>query len=54
VHRRSDTLAEDAMMAPTARVHGLTVATRAFQRRGLESLRAPSAIGVAAKLPPNG
>ena len=28
MHRRSDTLAEDAMMAATARVHGLTVATR--------------------------
>jgi toxin FitB len=28
VHGRSDTLAEDAMIAATARVHGLTVATR--------------------------
>jgi predicted nucleic acid-binding protein len=28
MHRRSDTLGEDAMMAATARVHGLTVATR--------------------------
>jgi hypothetical protein len=28
MHRRSDTLAEDAMIAATARVHGLTVATR--------------------------
>lgn len=28
MHRRSDTLSEDAMMAATARVHGLTVATR--------------------------
>ena len=27
-HRRSDTLGEDAMMAATARVHGLTVSTR--------------------------
>ena len=27
-HRRSDTLIEDAMIAATARVHGLTVATR--------------------------
>jgi toxin FitB len=27
-HRRSDTLGEDAMIAATARVHGLTVATR--------------------------
>ena len=28
MHRRSQTLAEDAMIAATARVHGLTVATR--------------------------
>lgn len=28
VYGRSDTLAEDAMIAVTARVHGLTVATR--------------------------
>jgi len=28
MHRRSDTLGEDAMIAATARVHGLTVATR--------------------------
>jgi len=28
MHRRSDTLSEDAMMAATARVHGLTVVTR--------------------------
>jgi len=28
MYRRSDTLGEDAMMAATARVHGLTVATR--------------------------
>jgi len=28
MHGRSDTLAEDAMIAATARVHGLTVATR--------------------------
>ena len=28
IHGRSDTLAEDAMIAATARVHGLTVATR--------------------------
>jgi predicted nucleic acid-binding protein len=28
MHRRSDTLGEDAMMAATARVHGLTVATQ--------------------------
>ena len=27
MHRRSDILSEDAMMAATARVHGLTVAT---------------------------
>jgi toxin FitB len=27
-HRRSDTLGEDAMIAATARVHGLTVSTR--------------------------
>ena len=28
MHRRSDTLYEDAMIAATARIHGLTVATR--------------------------
>lgn len=28
MHRRSNTFAEDAMIAATARVHGLTVATR--------------------------
>jgi predicted nucleic acid-binding protein len=28
MHKRSETLAEDAMIAATARVHGLTVATR--------------------------
>lgn len=28
MHRRSDTLSEDGMIAATARVHGLTVATR--------------------------
>ena len=28
MHRKSDTLAEDAMIAATAIVHGLTVATR--------------------------
>jgi len=28
MHGRSDTLGEDGMMAATARVHGLTVATR--------------------------
>jgi predicted nucleic acid-binding protein len=28
MHHRSDTLGEDAMMAATARVHGLTVSTR--------------------------
>ncbi len=28
MHQRSETLGEDAMMAATARVHGLTVATR--------------------------
>jgi hypothetical protein len=28
MYRRSDTLGEDAMIAATARVHGLTVATR--------------------------
>jgi toxin FitB len=28
MHRRSDTLGEDAMMAATARVYGLTLATR--------------------------
>ena len=28
MHRKSDTLYEDAMIAATAQVHGLTVATR--------------------------
>ena len=28
IHGRTNTLAEDAMIAATARVHGLTVATR--------------------------
>jgi predicted nucleic acid-binding protein len=28
MHRQSDTLYEDAMIAATAKVHGLTVATR--------------------------
>ncbi len=28
IHVRSDTLREDAMIAATARVHGLTIATR--------------------------
>lgn len=28
IHQRAETLAEDAMIAATARVHGLTVATR--------------------------
>ncbi len=28
IHRLSDTLREDAMIAATARLHGLTVATR--------------------------
>lgn len=28
MHRRSDTLSEDAMIAATAIVHGLTVVTR--------------------------
>jgi predicted nucleic acid-binding protein len=39
MHRKSDTLYEDAMIAATAKVHGLTVATRHvadFQSLGLE------------------
>jgi hypothetical protein len=39
MHRRSDALTEDAMIAATARVHGLTVATRNlrdFQGLGVE------------------
>ena len=28
MHRRSDTVREDAMIAATARIYGLTVATR--------------------------
>jgi toxin FitB len=38
MHGRSETLAEDAMIAATARVHGLTVATRNerdFRRLGV-------------------
>lgn len=39
MHRKSDTLYEDAMIAATAKVHGLTVATRNvadFKALGLE------------------
>ena len=39
MHRKSDTLHEDAMIAATAKVHGLTIATRNvadFQALGLE------------------
>jgi hypothetical protein len=39
LHRKSDTLYEDAMIAATAKVHGLTVATRNvsdFNALGLE------------------
>ena len=39
MHRKSDTLYEDAMIAATAKVHGLTVATRNvndFSTLGLE------------------
>jgi predicted nucleic acid-binding protein len=39
MHRQSDTLYEDAMIAATAKVHGLTIATRNmadFQALGLE------------------
>ena len=39
MHRKSDTLYEDAMIAATAQVHGLTIATRHvadFQAVGLE------------------
>jgi len=39
MHRKSDTLYEDAMIAATAKVHGLTVATRNvadFNAMGLE------------------
>jgi predicted nucleic acid-binding protein len=41
MHRKSDELFEDAMIAATASVHGLVVATRNqrdFQRLGVESL----------------
>ena len=41
MHRKSDTLYEDAMIAATAQVHGLTVATRNvsdFNALGLEVL----------------
>jgi predicted nucleic acid-binding protein len=39
MHRKSDTLNEDAMIAATARMHGMTVATRNvadFQALGVE------------------
>jgi predicted nucleic acid-binding protein len=39
MHRKSDTFHEDAMIAATAKVHGLTVATRNvadFQALGFE------------------
>ena len=41
MHRQSDTLYEDAMIAATARVHGLTVVTRNlvdFKALGVEVL----------------
>ena len=41
MHRKSDTLYEDAMIAAAAKVHGLTIATRNvadFQALGLEVL----------------
>jgi len=41
MHRKSDTLYEDAMIATTAKVHGLTVATRNvadFKALGIEVL----------------
>ena len=41
MHRKSDTLYEDAMTAATAKVHGLTIASRNvadFQALGLEVL----------------
>ena len=41
MHRKSDTLYEDAMITATAKVHGLTIATRNvadFQALGLEVL----------------
>jgi predicted nucleic acid-binding protein len=39
MHRKSDTLYEDAMIAATPKVHGLTIVTRNvadFQALGLE------------------
>jgi len=39
MHRRSDTLGEDAMIAATARVHALTVATR--NERDFKSFNVP-------------
>ena len=41
MHRRSDTLYEDAMIAATARVHGLTVVSRNvadFKALGMETI----------------
>jgi toxin FitB len=41
MHRRSDHLIEDAMIAATAAVHGLTVVTRNvrdFERLGIRTL----------------
>lgn len=41
MHRRSDTLYEDAMIAATARVHGLTVVSRNvadFKALGMEAI----------------
>jgi len=47
MHRKSDTLYEDAMIAATAKVHGLTVATRNvadFNALGLEVINPFTAV----------
>ena len=55
IHRRSDALREDAMIAANARVRGLTIATRSERwlqdrfRAGLQPISAPAPLLLAAR-----